>query len=122
MTTDHYDRDAPTKQNLLCNRQAALEMMLNHPDLKDNDNAGPVQDGSDQVLTKKIRNVESFQIELVCLYFSYKLFLRKWHSQGKVSVGTVGAAASTDFDDADFTPKILKKVDFESVIFIQNSL
>ena len=39
-----------------------------------------------------------------------------------VSVGTVGAAASTDFDDADFTPKILKKVDFESVIFIQNSL
>ena len=77
MTTDHYDRDAPTKQNLLCNRQAALEMMLNHPDLKDNDNAGPVQDGSDEVLTKKIRNVESFQIELVCLYFSYKIFLRK---------------------------------------------
>ena len=72
-----YNRAAPTKQNLLCNRQAALEMMLNHPDLKDNDNAGPVQDRSDQVLTKKIRNVESFQIELVCL----KLFIQNFFEE-----------------------------------------
>jgi hypothetical protein len=46
---------------LLCNRQAALEIMLNHPDLKNN-----AQDSGQNLLKKqKIRNVESFQIELV---------------------------------------------------------
>ena len=38
---------------MLCNRQAAQEVMLNHPDLQDIN------------LQKKIRHVESFQIELV---------------------------------------------------------
>ena len=38
-------------------------MMLNHPDLKDNAQAG--QQPQAQSLSKKIRNVESFQIELV---------------------------------------------------------
>jgi hypothetical protein len=48
---------------LLCNRQAALEIMLNHPDLKHN---AQVQDAGQNLLKKqKIRNVESFQIELV---------------------------------------------------------
>ena len=52
VTTDVYDRDAPTKQNLLCHRQAVQEVMLNHPDLKDNP----------EELKQKIRHVDSFKI------------------------------------------------------------
>ena len=48
-----YDRDAPTKQNLLCHRQAVQEVLLNHPDLKDS---------TPEELKQKIRHVDSFKI------------------------------------------------------------
>ena len=48
-----YDRDAPTKQNLLCHRQAVQEVLFNHPDLKDS---------TPEELKQKIRHVDSFKI------------------------------------------------------------
>ena len=51
-----YDRDVPSKQNVLCDRQAPLEVILTHPDL---DKGKPTHN-----FTDRIRNPESFDIDM----------------------------------------------------------
>ena len=58
VTRNVYDRNAPTKQNLLCHRQAVQEVMLNHPDLKVETPDVVVEQ---QKLKQKI-HMDSFQI------------------------------------------------------------
>ena len=52
-----YDPTAPTKQNLLCNHQSPLEVILSHPDFR-----GEPEDAAKN-FTSKIRDPASFQIE-----------------------------------------------------------
>ena len=58
VTRNVYDRNAPTKQNLLCHRQAVQEVMLNHPDLK----VEKTPDAVEQQKLKQKIHMDSFQI------------------------------------------------------------
>ena len=59
---DLYDYNAPTKQNILCNRKSVRDVLRDHPDFSTGDTLIAQENGN--ILATKIRNKNSFAIEI----------------------------------------------------------
>ena len=57
-----YDYNAPTKQNILCNRKSVRDVLRDHPDFSTGDALIAQENGN--ILATKIRNKNSFAIEI----------------------------------------------------------
>ena len=58
-----YDYNAPTKQNILCNRKSVRDVLRDHPDFSTGDALIAQEKGN--ILATKIRNKNSFAIEIL---------------------------------------------------------
>ena len=59
---DLYDYNAPTKQNVLCNRKSVKEILRDHPDFVSN--IVQQEKETNEIFATKIRNKNSFDIEI----------------------------------------------------------
>ena len=57
-----YDYNAPTKQNILCNRRSVRDVLRDHPDFSTGDTLIAQENGN--ILATKIRNKNSYAIEI----------------------------------------------------------
>ena len=69
---DSYDYNAPTKQNVLCNRRSVRDILIDHPDFSSVEQLAQSnilqileQSLEENKFATKIRNKDSFDIEMI---------------------------------------------------------